>query len=84
MLTAGKENDLNNVIPMTILYVILGTIAISSATVERSFVRLKLVKSYLRSTISEERSTSLALMSIERDHADTIDFDSLLDTFPVH
>ena len=44
--------DIHNANPnLTILYRIMGTIAISSATCERSFSRLKLTKTYLRSTI---------------------------------
>ena len=82
MLVAIKDHDLNNVYPnLTVLYLILGTIAVSSATSERSFSRLKLIKSYLRSTMTEERLSSLALISIERDFADTVDFDTVIDTF---
>ena len=82
MLVAIKDHDLNNVYPnLTVLYLILGTIAVSSATSERSFSRLKLIKSYLRSTMAEERLSSLALISIERDFADTVDFDTVIDTF---
>ena len=82
MLFAIKNNDLNNAYPnLAVVYKILGTIAISSATAERSFSRLKLIKTYLRSTMSEERLSSLALISIERDMADTTDFDSVIETF---
>ncbi|XP_072047174.1 zinc finger MYM-type protein 1-like [Amphiura filiformis] len=82
MLLVIKENDLNNAYPnLTVLYLILGTIAISSATAERSFSRLKLIKSYLRSTMSEERLSSLATISIERDLVDTINFDAVIDMF---
>jgi len=37
---------------------------VSTATAERSLFVLKLIKNYLRSTISETRSNALALMYI--------------------
>ena len=57
------------------------TLPVSSATAERSFSRLKLIKSYLRSTMSESRLTNLALLSIERELANDLDFDCVVDTF---
>jgi len=43
------------------------TIPISIASAERSFSKLKLIKSYLRSTMSQQRLKELALLSIEKD-----------------
>lgn len=40
--------------------------------------KLKLIKTYLRSTISQSRLTNLAIMSIENEIAKSIDFDVLL------
>ena len=51
------------------------TTGISAASCERSFSKLKLIKNYLRSTISDARLTNLAILSIERELADEIDFD---------
>lgn len=42
------------------------TFGTSNATVERSFSSLRQIKTYLRSTMSQERLDSLALLSIER------------------
>lgn len=50
-------------------------------TAERSFSRLKIIKSYLRSTMTNERLSGLALISIERDVAENIDFDSTINRF---
>ena len=43
------------------------TMCISIASCERSFSKLKLVKTYLRSTMSQIRLTSLAILSRERE-----------------
>ena len=82
MLHMINKWDICNAFPnLTILYRILGTIAVSSATSERSFSRLKLTKTYLRSTMTEDRLSSLAILSIERDFTEQIDFDAVIDTF---
>jgi len=43
------------------------TIPVSSANAERSFSALKRVKTYLRSSIAEQRLNSLCLLGIERE-----------------
>ncbi|VAH99507.1 unnamed protein product [Triticum turgidum subsp. durum] len=51
----------------TIAYRILLTIPVTVASAERSFSKLKLLKSYLRSTMTQERLSELALIAIEND-----------------
>jgi hypothetical protein len=46
-------------------YRILLTLAFSVASCERSFSKLKLIKTYLRSTMAQERVSNLAILSIE-------------------
>ena len=43
------------------------TIFATSAQCERSFSTFKCIKTYLRSSMSEQRLTDLAVLSIERD-----------------
>lgn len=43
------------------------TISVSTAKCERSFSTLKRIKSYLRSTMSEQRLNDMAILSIEHD-----------------
>lgn len=77
-----KNNGLDIAYPnLSILYRILGTISVSTAGAERSFSKLKLIKSYLRSTMSEERLSSLAMISINRNMTETVIFDNVLNTF---
>ena len=67
----------------TSLYVVLRilmTIPVSVASGERSFSRLKLIKTYLRSTMSQDRLNGLA-MSIEHVVGDSIDYDEVIDIF---
>ncbi|KAI4981971.1 hypothetical protein ZWY2020_022463 [Hordeum vulgare] len=48
---------------------------------ERSFSKLKLLKNYLRSTMSQERLNGLAMCCIERNMLDSIDLDIVIDDF---
>ena len=62
-------------------YRILLTILVSIASAERSFSKLKLIKSYLRSTMSQQRLNELTLLSIEKDFLNEINYDNLIDNF---
>ena len=52
---------------LCIAYRLLLTVAFSIASRERSFSKLKLMKTYLRSSMSQERLTNLALISTEKE-----------------
>ncbi|KAM6558421.1 uncharacterized protein LOC115716398 [Cannabis sativa] len=68
--------------PNTIIaYRILLTIPVTVASAERSFSKLKLLKSYLRSTMLQERLNGLALIAIENDVLETVKFEELVDEF---
>lgn len=68
VLSAVKENNAQLVFPnMTELLKTYGTLPVSTATVERSFSKLKLVKTKLRSLCKEERLSELLLLAIEKD-----------------
>lgn len=51
------------------------------AFVERSFSKLKLIKSDLRSTMLQERLNGLAILSIENEILDTLDQKDLIENF---
>ena len=60
---------------------ILLTIAVSIASCERSFSKLNLILSYLRSSMGQQRLDDLAQLSIERETLELIDFDDIIDRF---
>ncbi|VFQ87752.1 unnamed protein product [Cuscuta campestris] len=64
-----------------IAYRILLTNPITLASAERSFSKLKLIKSYLRSTMPREKLNGLALVSIESKALEEIEIDTLVDDF---
>jgi len=49
-----------------ILLILLTTLPVSNASAERSFSSLRRLKSWLRSTMSEDLLTGLAMMHIHR------------------
>ncbi|XP_058783708.1 uncharacterized protein LOC131658431 [Vicia villosa] len=68
--------------PYTVIaYRILLTIPVTVASAERSFSKLKLLKTYLRSTMSQERLNGLALIAVENDFLETLKYEELLDEF---
>ena len=82
VLKSMRANDMCSINPnLSTLYHIFLTLPISSTGAERSFIRLKLIKSYLHSTMTEERLSGLALLSIERKFATEFDYDKITDYF---
>ena len=64
-----------------IAFRILLTIPVTIASAERSFSKLKLIKSYLRSTMSQERLNGLAILSIENDILTKLEYKNLINIF---
>ena len=50
-------------------YIMYVTVPVTVATTERSFSKLKLIKNFLRNSMSQERLSSLTLLSIENERA---------------
>ena len=59
------------------------TLTVSVASCEWSFSKLKLIKckTYLRSTMGQNRLKSFAILSIERVQTESLDFDEVVDQF---
>ncbi|XP_073129369.1 uncharacterized protein [Henckelia pumila] len=64
-----------------IAYRILLTIPVTVASAERSFFKLKLIKNYLQSTMSQDRLNGLAILSIEKKMVANLDYDDLVNNF---
>lgn len=64
-----------------VAYRILLTISVSVATAERSFSKLKLIKNYLQTTMPQKRLNGLAMLSIEMDMVERLDYTSLMNDF---
>ena len=66
-------NEMNQSFPnIATVYKICLTIPVSSVSTERSFSCVKRIKSYLRSTMGQERLSSLSIINIERTMAHNI------------
>lgn len=72
-----KELFSNTSVILTIFLTALVTVA----TAERSFSKLKLIKTFLRSTLSQERLCGLATTSIESQIGKEIDYSDVIDAF---
>lgn len=57
------------------------TIPVTVASAERSFSKLKLIKNYVRTSISQERLQGLAVLSIEAERARNINFENVIEDF---
>jgi hypothetical protein len=64
-----------------VTYRILLTIPVTVASAEMSFSKLKLIKTYLLTTMSQERLSGLAMISIENEYLDKLNYDDLIEEF---
>jgi hypothetical protein len=60
---------------------ILLAIAVSIASCERSFSKLKLILNYLRASMLQDRLCDLAQLSIESEQAEQMDFKEVINDF---
>lgn len=60
---------------------ILLTLPVTVASGERSFSKLKLIKDYLRSQMTQDRLVNLAVISIEKKLVDELEYDQLISNF---
>ncbi|KAL6463249.1 hypothetical protein MHYP_G00276400 [Metynnis hypsauchen] len=82
LLTYLHDNSLQEVYPnLWIALRIILTLPVTVASAERSFSKLKLIKTYLRSTMGQERLSGLAVISINAEVAHSLSFDDLISDF---
>ena len=53
----------------------------TSVSAERSFSAMKIIKTYLRNSMCQERLSSLAVIYIEKELTQKIDFEKVIDRF---
>lgn len=76
------SNNLLSTFPnLAIIIQILLTLPVTVATGERSFSKLKIIKNYLRSSMSQDRLSALAMLSIEHEVCDTLDIKNIVKKF---
>ena len=57
------------------------TVPVTTATAERSFSALRRIKTYLRSTMSEERLNNLMLLHMHKELSDNLDISEVAQIF---
>ena len=62
-------------------YIMYMTVSVTVARAERSFSKLKLIKNFLRISMSKERLSGLALLSMENEQAKNLDFRKVIQQF---
>lgn len=82
LLNALANSKLENIFPnISVSSRMSLTAPATVALAERSFSKLKLIKNYLRSTMSQDRLNNLARLSIESGIARQINFDTVIRSF---
>ena len=62
-------------------YIMYMTVPVTVATAEKSFSKVKLIKNFPQSFISQERLSGLAPLSIENERAKNLDFRKVIEQF---
>ena len=82
LLKVFGENSISNLYPDLFEVVkIVATLPATVASCERALSKVKIINNYLRASMSDQRLENLVHISIERDIADKIELDTLVDTF---
>ena len=63
------------------LYRLLVTLPVTTASCERSFSKLTIVKSKIRSTTAQDRPENLMILSVENDITNSLNFEDVIDRF---
>ncbi|KAL3978284.1 cytochrome c oxidase subunit 5b [Sarotherodon galilaeus] len=82
LLTFLHEKKLAEIYPnMWVALRIFATLPVTVAAAERSFSKLKLIKTYLRSTMMQERLSGLSIISINHVVSNQLSYDDVVDYF---
>ena len=84
LLKQFRESDLETLYPnLHKIIQIAATVPVTTASCERCHSKVKIISSYLRATMSEERLDNLVLISSERDISSDIELPVLVDQFAI-
>jgi hypothetical protein len=76
------DNDVastyNDILSACIIFI---TLPVTVAAAERSFSKLKIIKNYLRNSISQDHLTNISILNIERNCTNEIDVSKLINDF---
>ena len=68
----------------SIAYRVLLTIPVTVASAERSFSKLKLLKSYMRTTMTQQRLNDLTTISLDNKVLEKIDYEDIIEDFIIN
>jgi hypothetical protein len=66
---------------VSIAYRVLLKVSVTLALTERSFSKSKLIKTYMRFSMSQDRLNGLIILSIGKDILENINFDVIINTY---
>lgn len=78
------ENDLCSVysdIMTASACIIFLTLPVTITSAERSFSKLKLIKNYLRNSVSQERLSNIAVLNIEKKKTQELNIEKIINDF---
>ena len=86
MVETMQENDLFDIFPefSKVVHIIAAISVTSRCSAERSFSALRRMKTYLRSTVGQQRVSNIALINIEKPYANSVvnnDMGRVIDIF---
>lgn len=77
-----QKSRMENFVPNFVIALrIFLTTPVAVSTGERSFSKLKIIKNYLRNSMSQDRLNGLAIISIEHEIAEKISYDDIIESF---
>ena len=76
------KSHLEQLFPNSVVAIkILNTLPVTVASGERSFSKLKLIKTYLRTTMTQDRLVDLSILSIEKELVEALEYDDMIEEF---
>ena len=81
LLIVKHSSIMTSVPDVVTVFKIFLTLPVTVASAERSFSKLKLIKNYMRSTMSQDRLSGLSILSIENERARNLDLSEIVKQF---